>query len=135
MIRIVPSTSRKAVAALLGPARVRDRATEVSTQEIVDTVRSGRDRALRAYAKRFDSYSGPLEVPRAEWEREARAVPSSVRRAIRDAARVIRRVAKAQVPKGWRVNVAPGISVEQRVVPLSSRSEERRVGKGGGRRL
>ena len=120
MIRIVRSSNRKAVAALLGSARVRDRLTEARTQEIVDTVRAGGDRALRGYTKRFDGYAGALEVPRGEWEHEARAVPASVRRAIRDAARAIRRVAKAQLPKGWRVNVAPGITVEQRVVPLSS---------------
>jgi histidinol dehydrogenase len=119
MIRIVLSSNRRAVAALLGPARVRDRETEVRTQEIVETVRAGGDRTLRAYAKRFDGYSGPLEIPRREWAREARPVPASVRRAIRDAARAIRRVAKTQVPKAWRVNVGPGITVEQRVVPLS----------------
>jgi histidinol dehydrogenase len=58
-------------------------------------------------------------VPRAEWEQEARAVSGAVRRSIREAARAILRVSKRQVPAGWRLNVTPGITVEQRVVPLS----------------
>ena len=119
MIRIVPSTNRSVVAALLGAGRVRDRETERRAQEIVDAVRAGGDRALRAYAREFDALSGPLEVPRADWEQQARAVSGSVRRSIHEAARAILRVSKRQVPAGWRLNVTPGITVEQRVVPLS----------------
>jgi histidinol dehydrogenase len=119
MIRIVASSNRKATAALLSAARVRDRETEARAAEIVDGVRTGGDRALRSYAKRLDALQGALEVPRAEWERQARSVVPEVRRAIRDAASRIRRVARAQVPKGWRLNVGPGAIVEQRVVPLA----------------
>jgi histidinol dehydrogenase len=119
MIRIVASSNRTAVAALLAAARIRDRETEARTAAIVDGVRSGGDRALRRFATELDGLSGALEVPRAEWDRQARTVQAPVRRAIRGAARAIRRVAKAQVPTGWRVTVAPGIVVEQRVVPLS----------------
>jgi len=119
MMRIVASSNRKAVAALLAAARIRDRETDARTVAIVDAVRSGGDRALRRFATQFDGFSGALEVPRAEWERQARTVAAPVRRAIRDAARAIRGVARAQVPVGWRLTVAPGIVVEQRVVPLS----------------
>jgi histidinol dehydrogenase len=119
MMRIVPSSDRRATAALLSAARIRDREIETRAAEIVDGVRSGGDRALRGYAKRFDGLEGGLEVPRIEWERQARGVAPAVRRAIRDAASRIRRVARAQVPKGWRLNVAPGAIVEQRVVPLA----------------
>jgi histidinol dehydrogenase len=41
-----------------------------------------------------------------------------VRAAIRTAARNIRTVARRQVPRGWRARVVPGVTVEQRVVPL-----------------
>jgi len=119
MIRIVSTTNRKAVAALLSATRVRDRLTETKAAAIVERVRKGGDRALRAYALELDGLTGPVEVPRAEWEAGARAVPAPVRRAIRDAARSIRRVSKAQVPKGWRVTVQPGVTVEQRVIPLA----------------
>ncbi|MCC7181038.1 MAG: histidinol dehydrogenase [Acidobacteria bacterium] len=119
MIRIVASTNRKAVAALLSATRIRDRVTETKAAAIVDGVRKGGDRALRRYAEELDDLTGPMEVPRSEWETAARAVPAPVRRAIRDAARNIRRVSKAQVPKGWRVTVRPGVTVEQRVIPLA----------------
>ena len=103
----------------LSAARIRDRATDTATAAIVERVRKGGDRALRAYAQQFDDLSGPIEVPRGEWEAATRAVPAAVRRAIRDAAASIRRVSKAQVPKGFRVTVRPGVTVEQRVVPLA----------------
>ena len=119
MIRIVSSSNRKATAALLAAARVRDRRTETQAAKIVEAVRRGGDRALRGFAEQFDGLSGTIEVPRSEWEWQARTVTTDVRRAIRDAARHIRRVAKAQVPKGWKLRVAPGVVVEQRVVPLS----------------
>lgn len=119
MIRIVSSTNRKAVAALLSATRIRDRVTETKAAAIVDSVRKGGDRALRRYAEELDGLTGPLEVPRNEWETAARTVPAPVRRAIREAARNIRRVSRAQVPKGWRVTVRAGVTVEQRVVPLA----------------
>ena len=118
IIRIVSSTNRKATAALLAAARVRDRETEARAGKIVDAVRTGGDRALRGFATEFDGLAGSLEVPRAQWERQARSLPPAVRRAIRGAAAHLRRVARAQVPRGWRLRVAPGVVVEQRVVPL-----------------
>jgi histidinol dehydrogenase len=45
-----------------------------------------------------------------------------VRRAIREAARHVRAVARHEVPKGQRIRVRPGVIVERRVTPL------RRVG-------
>ena len=79
MIRIVSSSNRKATAALLSAARVRDRATEARAAEIVDTVRRGGDRALRGYARQFDGLDGPIEVPRPEWERQSRTVTPAAR--------------------------------------------------------
>ena len=119
MISIVASSNTRAVDALLSAARIRDRATDTATAAIVERVRTGGDRALRAYAQQFDNLSGSIEVPRSEWEAAARAVPAAVRRAIRGAAASIRRVSKAQVPRGFRVTVRPGVTVEQRVVPLA----------------
>src|SRR5688572_5936563 len=118
-MRIVASSNRRAVAQLLSPARVRDRATESRAKEIVARVRRGGDPALRRFATRLDGLSGAIEVTRHMWEREARKLPSPVRAAIARAARHVRAVSRKQVPKGWRHTVAAGITVEQRVVPLS----------------
>ncbi len=118
MIRIVDSKNRRAVAALLSPERVRDAATDRRVRTIVDAVRRKGDAALVAYARRLDGLDGPLEVTADEMRAAARRVPAPVRAAIRAAATNIRAVAKRQVPRGWRLRVAPGVTVEQRVVPL-----------------
>jgi histidinol dehydrogenase len=118
MLRIVDSANRRAVRELLAPERVRDAATDRRVAAIVNDVRRGGDTALLRYARKFDGLDGPLEVPLADMRRAAATVPRDVRAAIREAARNIRAVAKRQVPKGWRARVAPGVTVESRVVPL-----------------
>ena len=117
-MRIVASTNRRAVAQLLSATRIRDRATESSAYEIVQRVRRQGDRALTQYARALDDLAGPIEVPREQWTIAASELPRAIRAAIRLAARHIRSVARRQVPRGWRHAVAPGISVEQRIVPL-----------------
>jgi len=69
-------------------------------------------------AREFDRLDGSLEVSKKEMQAAAKTVAPSVRTAIRVAARNIRAVAKKQVPRGWRVTVATGVTVEQRVIPL-----------------
>ena len=118
VLRIVKSTNRKAVRALLATERTRDAATDRRVARIVADVRRDGDRALLRYARRFDRLAGPLEVTQEEMRELAALVPRSVRAAIRSAARNIRAVARRQTPRGWRTRVAPGVTVEQRVVPL-----------------
>jgi histidinol dehydrogenase len=118
MIRIVHSTNRAEVDALLSPTLIRDRATERAAARIVEKVRTGGDEALQAFARKFDGLTGPIEISRTEIAQGAAQAPRKVRAAIRRAAAAIRKVAKRQVPKGWRETVAPGVTVEQRVIPL-----------------
>jgi histidinol dehydrogenase len=118
MLKIVESRNRRAVMALLVPTSRRDVVTERRVAAIVGAVRRDGDRALLTYARRFDPLDGPIEVTEAEMRSAAATVPRSVRLAIRAAARNIRVVARRQVPRGWRAQVTPGVTVEQRVVPL-----------------
>ena len=118
MLKIVDASNRRAVHALLTPERVRDAATDRRVAAIVADVRAHGDAALLKYARRFDRLDGAIEISREEMTAAARRVPSPARAAIRIAARNIRTVARRQVPKGWRARVAPGVSVEQRIVPL-----------------
>jgi len=118
MIKIVQSTNRAEVEALLKPSVIRDQATEKKAATIVEHVRNGGDEALKAYAKALDGWGGPLEVSRRQIEAGAKKAPAAVRAALRQAAEAIRDVATAQRPKEWRIRVAPGVSVEQRVIPL-----------------
>ncbi len=103
---------------LLAPARVNDAATARAVARIVADVRRDGDRALLRYARRFDRLDGAIEFSRADMRLAAAEVPRPVRAAIRTAARNIRTVARLQVPRGWRATVAPGVTVEQRVIPL-----------------
>jgi histidinol dehydrogenase len=117
MIAVVNAGERRAIE-LLSATRVRDAATERRAATIVGAVRRDRDRALRRYATELDGLVGPLEVPRSEWEAAARALPRAVRTALKRAALHIRRVARAQVPRGSRTTLTAGVMVEQRVIPL-----------------
>lgn len=82
-------------------------------------MRTGGDAAVRKYGRELDGLTGAIEVPRRVWQAQARTLAPAVRTAIKRAAGNIRKVAKAQVPKGWRTAAGTGISVEQRVIPLS----------------
>lgn len=119
MIRVVSSTNRRAVERLLSATRLRDRVTETRVADIVNRVRRGGDAALTRFARELDGLEETIEVPKRVWQAEARRLAPSARAAIRRAAVSIRRVSRRQVPRGWRLTVAPGVSVEQRVVPLS----------------
>jgi histidinol dehydrogenase len=118
MLKIVESTNRRAVRALLAPERVRDAATDERVVQIVADVRRGGDAALVRYARALDRLDDALEIGTDEMRAAAKTVDAAVRRALREAARNIRVVARRQVPRGWRVRVAPGVSVEQKIVPL-----------------
>jgi histidinol dehydrogenase len=117
-IRIIDASNRRAIDALLSPRREDQGATARAVARIVEAVRAEGDAAVRRFARRFDGFGGPFEVPRELWRQEARRAPKDVRAALRTAATNITRVAKAQLPRSTRVAVAPGVSVELAVRPL-----------------
>ena len=117
-IRIIRSSDAAAVDGLLAAERGADRLLERRVADIVSRVRRSGDRALVAYARRFDKLSRPIELTPEEVREGAARTPAAVRRAIAAAARRIRAVARRQVVKGFRVRIAPGVVVEQRVTPL-----------------
>lgn len=120
MLKLISSSDTRALTKLLQRDDEIDPALARRVAAIVADVKRGGDKALLAYAKRFDRLTGALELSADEIETGARATPASVRRAIRTAARSIRQVAKAQLPRGGRVTVAPGVTIDQRVQPLAS---------------
>jgi histidinol dehydrogenase len=117
-MKIVDASDTSAISRLLTPPRGGDRAFERRVQTIVDAVRSGGDRALERFARRFDQASPPFEVSPDEIRREALKVEPAVRLAIKTAAGHIARVAFRQIPKHVDLAVVPGVSIEQRVEPL-----------------
>jgi histidinol dehydrogenase len=118
MLRIISSSDQRALGRLVNPRESRDTSVERRVAAILADVRKGGDRAVLAYARRFDGLSGGMEVTAAEMAEGAAAVPPAVRRALRQAARQIRTVARTQIPQSQRVVVARGHSVEQLVTPL-----------------
>jgi histidinol dehydrogenase len=118
-VRIVEATNRRAIERLLAPATMVDRAFERRVRAIVEGVRTGGDRALGRFARRFDGAAAPLEVSADEIRAGAARVDPSVRRAIRQAANNIARVAYRQIPRHLDIAVSPGVTVEQRVEPLA----------------
>jgi len=117
VIDILRSTDDR-IDALLAPRRDERGVVGRRVARIVEDVRSRGDAAVRRYAAELDGLSGEPELAAAEIARRAKTAPAAVRSAIRVAARNIERVARAQVPGGHRVRVAPGVTVEQRVRPL-----------------
>jgi len=117
-MKILSSRNQKAVERLLRPTGDDDRRTAAAVARIVSAVRMRGDAALVGFARRFDHLQGNLEVSQDEIDDQAAQVPARVRAAIAAAARNIEKVARRQRPQGWRVTTTPGVSVEQRVMPL-----------------
>ena len=118
-MRIIEARDVRAINRLFNPPSRRDRVFERRVQAIVDRVRANGDRALNAYARRFDGAAGAREIPESTIRAEAARVEPAVRRAIKQAARNIARVAFKQIPRHFDVDVASGVTVEQRVEPLA----------------
>jgi len=118
-LKIIDARNERQLAGLFRRDVRSDRAFERKVHGIVDRVRKGGDHALTGFARRFDGTRGALEVSAEEIRAGAASVAPDVRRAIRQAARHIARVAFRQIPKHWDLAVAPGVSVEQRVEPLA----------------
>ena len=119
-MRILDATDTRAMRRLLTPPARADRAFERRVRAIVDGVRTGGDRTLVRLARRFDAVAPPLEVSAADMRAAADRVDTSVRRALAQAASHIARVAFRQIPRHWDLDVAPGVTIEQRVEPLAS---------------
>ena len=117
-LRIISSTSTRAVRALLERRSRQNAALERRVARTVERVRTEGDRALVLYARRYDRLTMPIEVSREEMRAAAATVPSDLRTAIRLAARHIGRVARRQMPRPWSIETVRGVRIDQRVVPL-----------------
>jgi histidinol dehydrogenase len=118
-MKLINASNRRALDRIVARDRRGDGAFDRRVSAIVSRVRDGGDAALRRFARRFDGVTGELEVSRDEMIATARATPPEVRRAIRNAAQNIARVAFRQIPRHWDLDVAEGVSIEQRVEPLA----------------
>jgi histidinol dehydrogenase len=107
---------------LLRSRRERDLQAQRVASRIVADVRRRGDVALREWTKRFDgvdSRSG-LWVSQREIEKAGNAISKDLRGAIEHAARNIRAVAEKQLPRGWALDVEPGVRISQVIRPIES---------------
>jgi histidinol dehydrogenase len=118
VIDIIRASDRATLDRLSRSDRRLDPTLLTRVASIVAGVRKGGDRALAAYARRYDGLDGALELTGSEIDQGAGQVPPAVRRALGIAARNIRRVARAQLPRDTRVRVSPGVLVHLKVTPL-----------------
>ena len=118
-MKIIDAENRRALGRLFAKKGTADRAFDRRVATIVDRVRDEGDRALLAFARRFDGASPPLEISQDEMRAGAAQVPEPVRDALRQAVQHIGRVAAGQVPKRLELKIGPGVFVEQRIEPLA----------------
>ena len=117
-MQIIDASDRPAVQRLIDRRQDVDPALTRRVARIVSAVRRSGDEALLRYARRFDGLDGPAEVPQEEPKAALRAIPADLRAALRTSANHIRRIARRQLPRGWRTTVTGGVDIEQRVTPL-----------------
>jgi histidinol dehydrogenase len=117
----IAKLGEKAVERLESGRRRRDQAAErVAARILADVARRG-DRAVAAWAAKLDGARmapNRFRISEAELEASRKRAPAALVRAIREAARNIRRVAERQLPKPWSMEVAPGVHVAQMYRPL-----------------
>lgn len=119
ILKLTPEIENK----LLAARQVRDVEAEQVASGIVARVRADGDAALFEFARKFDSAEfrdKDLRIGKSEIRAARKRVSADFHRAIRQASRNIRVIAKQQLPKPWTLNVEQGVRIRQRVTPIES---------------
>jgi histidinol dehydrogenase len=117
--KLIPELEKKLLAARMR----RDVKAERIAGRIVADVRRRGDAALFAWAKKLDRVdlrATDVWVKRADMRQAIRKVDPNFIRALKHAARNVRRVAEMQLPRPWSLAVEPGAKIEQKVRPIES---------------
>jgi len=123
LVRIAKTSDKKTaglIQQLADRGAVNTAKVEKIVRKIVTDVRRGGDRALTRYATKFDRLQKKqdLRVSQEEMEQAWNETAPEIRRALKLAARNIRRFATWQRPKEWSRLIAPGVKVGQTLRPL-----------------
>jgi sulfopropanediol 3-dehydrogenase len=113
-----------AVTYLKRAAKTPETETQTAQQvvsEMLATIRSGGEKAVRDYAASLDRWTGEIVVTPDEVERRARGVPDGVKRDIEFATGQVRRFALAQREsvREFSMQVHPGLTAGQRLIPVN----------------
>ena len=120
MMRIVRLTTSNEKE-LLRARQQRDADAERVAAPIADDVRRRGDAALFAWTKKLDGIDLRREgiwIPGRDLRVATKAVSSDFLRAVKHAARNVRRVAERQMPQPWTMEVEPGVKIGQLVRPI-----------------
>lgn len=108
---------------LLRAREGRDRKAERVAERIIADIRHRGDAALNAWTRKLDRIDLRREglwITQRELEAATKSVGADFLRAVRHAARNIRRVAEQQLPREWKFEVEPGVRIRQLVRPIDS---------------
>jgi len=121
MLKIIRSSDRGTVEKILARRGLRIRRAEAVVRPILEAVRKRGDHALLEYARRLDGLKeNTVAVPPQALEQAAEALPTAFRRAVELCSAQIWEFCQLQMPRSWRKQVRPGLSVGQIVRPLDS---------------
>jgi histidinol dehydrogenase len=119
IVKLTPAVEKQ----LLQARQQRDIEAERIAARIVSDVRRRGDLALSAWSKKLDGISlrgDDVWISRKEMQGAVRGVTKEFLGAVEHAARNVRRVAEKQLPRRWKMEVEPGVSIEQIVRPIET---------------
>jgi histidinol dehydrogenase len=119
ILNLTPAVERQ----LLRARQTRDSEAERVAARIVRDVQRHGDSALRAWTKKLDAIDlrqQSIWISRREIQAATKSVSPTLLRAVKHAARNVRRVAECQLPQPWVLEVEPGVRVGQSVQPIES---------------
>jgi len=118
IVRLTKNVERE----LLRGRRERDEKARRVAARIIADVRKRDDAAIRDWTKKFDGVDlrAGMRVSAREIDKAANDISRETRLAMEHAARNIRIVAERQVPRGWTLEVEPGVKISQVVRPIEA---------------
>lgn len=116
------TAGRKRLEALLARRNAPHERVMSVARRIVEGVRKGGDAALSRYAVKLDGNKLPsqLQISPEEMHNALEAASPAFVRALRTTAKNIRAFAELQKPKDWNFSPASGVTVGQRIRPISN---------------
>lgn len=103
------------------PESETDNARQVVT-EMLAAIETGREQAVRDYARKLDGWDGPILLDEASIAEQTREIPANIREDIALAAANVRRFAEAQRAsiQDFTVELSPGLLLGQKLVPVNT---------------
>jgi histidinol dehydrogenase len=119
IVKLTPAVEKK----FLRARQERDAEAERVASEIVADVRKGGNAALFAWARKLDGTDLRCEnlwISEGDIRGAQKQAPLHFVRAVKHAARNVRRLAERQLPKPWTIEVESGVKISQVVRPIES---------------